>query len=219
MAEQPAHLMLMAVRPALPVVTVTIIAVNVLVYLAMGLSGVSWTEHQHSGRSQMGRRLWSTDVEQRLVARSFTSTFVHFGIIHIGLNMWCLWNLGTTLEPFMGRKVFSVTYVASGLAASLVQRCMGSVACKRRSIWSDFRCGRRTCLLPGFEEDHTPGPRPCARRLEEPRNIYCVQLVVRSGREHRQLRPYGWIGRRPHFGCRDSTHDWRPDRGRSRLSI
>jgi tetratricopeptide (TPR) repeat protein len=50
----------------------------------------------------------------------FTSTFVHFGIIHIALNMWCLWNLGTTLEPFMGRKVFGVMYVASGLAASLV---------------------------------------------------------------------------------------------------
>jgi len=45
---------------------------------------------------------------------------VHFGIIHIALNMWCLWNLGTTLEPFMGRKVFGVMYVASGLGASLV---------------------------------------------------------------------------------------------------
>jgi rhomboid protease GluP len=111
--------MLMAVRPALPVVTVTIIAANVLVYLAMGLSGVSWTEPSIQDAVKWGADFGPLTLNSDWW-RLFTSTFVHFGIIHIGLNMWCLWNLGTTLEPFMGRKVFSVTYVASGLAASLV---------------------------------------------------------------------------------------------------
>src|ERR1700733_3644027 len=106
-------------RLPLPAVTLGIIAANVLVYAAMGLSGVSWTQP-----NILDSVKWGADFGPLTLSsdwwRLFTSTFVHFGIIHIALNMWCLWNLGSTLEPFMGRKVFGVMYVASGLAASLV---------------------------------------------------------------------------------------------------
>jgi membrane associated rhomboid family serine protease len=105
-------------RADLPAVTLTIIAANVLVYVAMGVSGVSWTDP-----NILDAVKWGADFGPLTLSadwwRLFTSTFVHFGIIHIALNMWCLWNLGATLEPFMGRKVFGVMYVASGLAASL----------------------------------------------------------------------------------------------------
>jgi membrane associated rhomboid family serine protease len=103
----------------LPAVTLTIIAANVLVYVAMGVLGASWTDP-----NVLDAVKWGADFGPLTLSsdwwRLFTSMFVHFGIIHIALNMWCLWNLGTTLEPFMGRKVFGVMYVASGLAASLV---------------------------------------------------------------------------------------------------
>jgi len=106
-------------RLPLPAVTLGIMAANILVYVAMGFSGVSWSEP-----SILDSVKWGADFGPLTLSsdgwRLFTSTFVHFGIIHIALNMWCLWNLGTTLEPFMGRKVFGVMYVASGLAASLV---------------------------------------------------------------------------------------------------
>jgi membrane associated rhomboid family serine protease len=102
-----------------PAVTLGIIAANVLVYVAMGLSGASWSEP-----SILDSVKWGADFGPLTLSsdwwRLFTSTFVHFGIVHIALNMWCLWNLGSSLEPFMGRKVFGVMYVASGLAASLV---------------------------------------------------------------------------------------------------
>jgi membrane associated rhomboid family serine protease len=101
-----------------PPVTLAIMAANVLVYLAMGISGASWTDP-----NILDAVKWGADFGPLTLSsdwwRLFTSTFVHFGIIHIALNMWCLWNLGSTLEPFMGRKVFGVMYVASGLAASL----------------------------------------------------------------------------------------------------
>jgi membrane associated rhomboid family serine protease/Flp pilus assembly protein TadD len=103
----------------LPVVTFTIIVANVLAYLAMGLSGASWAEPGIRDALK-----WGADFGPLTLSgqwwRLFTSTFVHFGIIHIAFNMWCLWNLGRTLEPLMGRKAFGVMYVASGLAASLV---------------------------------------------------------------------------------------------------
>ena len=46
--------------------------------------------------------------------------FVHFGIIHIALNMWCLWSLGDLAERVMGRKAFAFLYLASGLAGNIV---------------------------------------------------------------------------------------------------
>ena len=92
---------------------------NALVYVAMGLSGVSWTEP-----STVQAIRWGADFGPLTLNaepwRLWTSTFVHFGIVHIGLNMWCLFNLGQLLEPLMGRKRFGVMYVASGLAASIV---------------------------------------------------------------------------------------------------
>jgi membrane associated rhomboid family serine protease len=106
-------------RIGLPPVTLTIMAANALVYVAMTLSGVSWIAPNIVDGVKWGADFGPLTLNSDWW-RLFTSTFVHFGIIHIALNMWCLWNLGTTLEPFMGRKVFGVMYVASGLAASLV---------------------------------------------------------------------------------------------------
>ena len=102
-----------------PVVTLTLIGLNALVYVAMGLSGVSWTDPsvEHAVR-------WGADFGPLTLSgqwwRVLTSTFVHFGTIHIALNMWCLWSLGVSLERFMGRAAFAVSYVLSGMTASLV---------------------------------------------------------------------------------------------------
>ena len=100
-----------------PPVTRAIIGLNVLVYVAMGLSGVSWTRP-----SVMNAIRWGADFGPLTFSgewwRQFTSIFVHFGIIHIGLNMWCLWNLGSALEPLTGPVGFGLTYLFTGLAAS-----------------------------------------------------------------------------------------------------
>jgi rhomboid protease GluP len=85
----------------------------------MGLSGASWTEPsiQHAIR-------WGADFGVLALAgqwwRLLTSTFVHFGIIHILFNMWCLFDLGLSLEPMMGRKAYALLYFVSGIAASAV---------------------------------------------------------------------------------------------------
>lgn len=102
-----------------PLVTFVIIGINVAVYLAMGLTGVSWEEP-----SSLDAIRWGADFGPLTLGgqwwRLFTSTFVHFGIVHIGLNMWCLYDLGRSLEYLMGRKAFTATYVATGIAASTV---------------------------------------------------------------------------------------------------
>jgi membrane associated rhomboid family serine protease/Tfp pilus assembly protein PilF len=103
----------------LPPVTRAIIAVNVLVYVAMGMSGVSWMDP-----SVVQVIRWGADFGPLTLSgqwwRLFTSMFVHFGFFHIALNMWCLRNLAVALEPMMGRLAFSITYLFCGLAASAV---------------------------------------------------------------------------------------------------
>lgn len=52
--------------------------------------------------------------------RVFTAMFVHFGWIHIGANMWCLWNLGLLGEPLLGEFGMVAAYVLTGLAGDLL---------------------------------------------------------------------------------------------------
>jgi membrane associated rhomboid family serine protease/predicted negative regulator of RcsB-dependent stress response len=103
----------------LPLVTRAIIAVNVLVYVAMGLSGVSWTDPSVLQAIRWGANFGPLTLSGQWW-RLFTCMFVHFGFFHIALNMWCLRNLAIALEPMMGRLAFGVTYLFSGLAASAV---------------------------------------------------------------------------------------------------
>lgn len=50
--------------------------------------------------------------------RLVTAGFLHFGIIHIGFNMYLLFVLGQMLEPAIGRLRFALVYVAALLGGS-----------------------------------------------------------------------------------------------------
>jgi rhomboid protease GluP len=48
--------------------------------------------------------------------RLVTGTFVHLTILHIVLNMWCLWNLGLFGEPLLGKRGLAAVYLLTGTA-------------------------------------------------------------------------------------------------------
>jgi membrane associated rhomboid family serine protease len=50
--------------------------------------------------------------------RLITSAFLHYGPIHLALNMLGLWWFGTPVEEYLGRWRFLLVYVVSGLAGS-----------------------------------------------------------------------------------------------------
>ena len=58
--------------------------------------------------------------------RLVTAGFVHFGIIHVGFNMYLLYMLGNMLEPSMGRIRFLLAYLASLLGGSAVSLMIDS---------------------------------------------------------------------------------------------
>lgn len=50
--------------------------------------------------------------------RILTSGFVHFGVIHVGFNMYLLYMLGQILEPAIGRVRFLLVYISALFAGS-----------------------------------------------------------------------------------------------------
>jgi rhomboid protease GluP len=52
--------------------------------------------------------------------RLVTGTFVHLTILHIVLNMWCLWNLGLFGEPLLGKRGLIAVYLLTGTAGMML---------------------------------------------------------------------------------------------------
>lgn len=52
--------------------------------------------------------------------RLATAMFLHFGILHLGLNMWALWDVGRLVERLYGQLRFSALYLGAGVAGNLL---------------------------------------------------------------------------------------------------
>lgn len=99
-------------------VTQALLGVNVAVFIAMVMGGVSPMEPTgqqlvdwgaNFGRYTIGGQWW----------RLLTCVFVHIGVMHIALNMWCLWGLGRLAESVYDRWTFGGVYLITGLSASI----------------------------------------------------------------------------------------------------
>jgi membrane associated rhomboid family serine protease/Flp pilus assembly protein TadD len=51
--------------------------------------------------------------------RLLTYMFLHGGFLHIAMNMWCLWNIGTLCESLYGRWTYAAVYVITGVAGGV----------------------------------------------------------------------------------------------------
>ncbi len=102
-----------------PVLTYTLIGINVAVFLLMLGMGVS------PMAPSVGQLLhWGADWGPLSLGsqpwRMLTSNYVHNGLIHILMNMWCLFNLGRMAENVLDRWTYGLVYTACGLAGSIV---------------------------------------------------------------------------------------------------
>jgi membrane associated rhomboid family serine protease len=57
--------------------------------------------------------------------RLLSAMFLHFGVIHLALNMYCLFLVGPALERALGRLRFAALYLLSGLAGSALSYALG----------------------------------------------------------------------------------------------
>ncbi len=99
-------------------VTPSIIAINVAVFLIMLAAGADLMNpnpaiHIRFG-SNFGPLTW-TGEEWRLL----TSAFLHFGLLHIALNMFALYQAGGLVERLFGSTRFALIYLLSALSGSV----------------------------------------------------------------------------------------------------
>src|SRR5262245_53526560 len=87
-------------QPSFPVTTL-ILGINLAVFAAMLFTAPA----DGSPRAQLIR--WGASYGPLILQgqwwRLFSAMFVHNGIVHLGVNMWCLWSLGRLAEWQMGR--------------------------------------------------------------------------------------------------------------------
>jgi membrane associated rhomboid family serine protease len=50
--------------------------------------------------------------------RLITAAFLHYGILHLGMNMLVLWIIGPPLEEYFGHARYLLVYLVAGLAGS-----------------------------------------------------------------------------------------------------
>ncbi|ORB39211.1 rhomboid family intramembrane serine protease [Mycobacterium persicum] len=97
-------------RSATPVVTYTLIVINVLAFVVQ----------MSSGTLEKQLALWSPAVAEGQLYRLATSAFLHYGATHLLLNMWALYVVGPPLEIWLGRTRFGALYALSGLGGSVL---------------------------------------------------------------------------------------------------
>jgi membrane associated rhomboid family serine protease len=104
-----------------PIVTQALIGINVLVYLATSgnLRFAADYELLGSGKQFKDGLLVPAGVAHGEWYRLVTGGFMHANLLHLAMNMFALWILGSQLEAAIGRLRFGVVYGAALLAGSL----------------------------------------------------------------------------------------------------
>jgi membrane associated rhomboid family serine protease len=99
-------------------VTVAIIAINVLAFLASGAFGPTATSGSALFSFNDGTLYGPAIADSHEYWRLVTGGFLHAGFLHIAFNMYLLYVLGQMLEPAIGSVRFGVVYTVALLGGS-----------------------------------------------------------------------------------------------------
>jgi rhomboid protease GluP len=108
----------------------TLIAVNIALY------GLSWYLSAVAASNEAGSSAGFGAIDQRVLLnlgakfgpamyldhqwwRLVTAMFLHAGIFHIGMNLWCLFDLGPMAESMFTKSKFIVLYLVTGVVGFL----------------------------------------------------------------------------------------------------
>lgn len=105
-----------------PMITYTLIAINILFYIIPVLFG-----EYNSVINLLCNH--GPSIRAGQYYRLFTGMFVHAGLMHLALNCYSLYVIGTQMESFLGKIKYLIIYVVSGLAGALLSMTFsGNVA-------------------------------------------------------------------------------------------
>lgn len=104
-------------KPKKPIITVSLIIINVIVFILMYIFG--------KGSQDAFTLIKFGAFQKDLILggeyyRLITSAFLHIGIFHLLFNCYALYIIGRQLESFLGKIKFLIIYLVSALCGSLM---------------------------------------------------------------------------------------------------
>jgi rhomboid protease GluP len=100
-------------------ITPILINLNILIFIIMALTGVNIMLPSSESLLQWGANFRPMTLEGQWW-RLISNCFLHIGIMHLLMNMYGLLYIGLLLEPYLGKLRFTIAYLLSGIAASVV---------------------------------------------------------------------------------------------------
>ena len=100
-------------------VTLTLLVANLLVFaLTLAYGAGLW--HNNNGVQLAWGANFGPATQDGQWWRLATAMFLHFGILHLALNMWALWDVGRLMENLLGPVRFVCLYLGSGIFGNLL---------------------------------------------------------------------------------------------------
>ncbi len=106
-----------------PIVTYTLIAINVFIFMMMYVIGKGSTNAETL--IQFGAS-YSPLIKNGDIYRLITSAFLHIGLLHLAFNMYALYIIGPQIESFMGKAKFITIYLFSAIIGNLLSMIFAS---------------------------------------------------------------------------------------------
>jgi len=119
----------------LGVIPIPTTATSVMVVANLALYAISWYMTQNSEATQMHGAPAMGGIDGTVLLRMgakapyilagqwwrlVTAMFLHGGLLHIGMNMWCLVDLGPEVESLFNATKFTVLYLLTGVVGFLL---------------------------------------------------------------------------------------------------
>jgi len=137
------------------IATPAIVIANILVFAAMIATGVHFFAPTVQSIADWGANFGPQTMSGQWW-RLVTSMFLHYGILHLGFNMWVLWDLGRLVERLVGNVGFVALYFVSGIAGSIASLAWNPVVVSAGASGAVFGVAGALLGLVAFRRDTVP---------------------------------------------------------------
>ena len=156
-----------------------VIAVNVGVWLLNLLQGVSPTTPTSAELFAWGANSTTAVVRDGEYWRLLSATVLHGGVLHLGLNMFALWDAGRRVCRWFGNGQFLLIYLAAGLAGSALSLHFSSQQAVSVGA-SGAVFGVLGALMVGVYQHRDSVPKAMATQILTSQGVFVALMLVQG---------------------------------------
>ena len=156
-----------------------VIAVNVAVWLLNLFDGMSPMQPTSAELFAWGANSTTAVVRDGEYWRLLTATVLHGGVLHLGLNMFALWDAGRRVCRWFGNGQFLLIYLSAGLAGSALSLHFSSQQAVSVGA-SGAVFGVLGALMVGVYQHRDSVPKAMATQLLTSQGLFVVLMLVQG---------------------------------------